>query len=337
MIKYSTQKNNYYNPESTRENNLFTLYHRHNYKRAIDNNNRPLFPFVISLEFTNYCHFKCLFCARQIMTRPKGYMNSKLFYRILEELREHKTFIKVNGYGENLQHPCIEAYIKEIKKENGLYFTSNCADLQIVTMENMIKNKVDVLQISFQGTNKQDYEAQRIGSNYNKLMNHIKDLIKRRGDEDYPFIHMSTTILNETPEQIEQFIEMCFELGIDSVGIGRTDYDRVIPSMIHKQSLKRKIDEFKNRQTLIKISDHKYLYRYCDICWDGIVVSSFFDFDQFIPIGDINNNSLFAIWNYSEVENALRILESRQLLNKMDVFKTFYHAWHNGNNAYNLI
>ncbi|GAG43372.1 unnamed protein product, partial [marine sediment metagenome] len=158
------------------------------------------------------------------MTRDKGYMEAKLFYKILDELREHGTFIKVNGYGENLMHPCIEAFIIAIKKHNGLYFTSNCINLQIDTMETMIKNEVDVLQISFQGTNKEDYEEQRKGASYNQLIHHIKELVKRRGDANYPFIHMSTTVLDETNQQIEDFINICFDFGIDSVGIGRTDY-----------------------------------------------------------------------------------------------------------------
>jgi MoaA/NifB/PqqE/SkfB family radical SAM enzyme len=270
------------------------------------------------------------------MTRPKGYMDAKLFYKILEEYRENNTFVKINGFGENLMHPCIDAFISEIKKHNSLYFTSNCQDLQISTTDILIKNEVDVLQISAQGTNKKSYESQRINASYDSLIEHIKDIIKRRDNAQYPFIHMSTTILDETPEQIEDFINFWFEIGVDSIGIGRTDYDRVIDSMITKPRLRKKIADFKSRQTLEKISDHSYLYRYCDICFDGIVVSSFFDFDQFVPVGDMKKDSLFSIWNNSEVLNALRVLEEKRLLNNMKVFDTFYHAWHRGNESYNL-
>jgi len=72
-MKYNPAINNYYNPDSDRINNLFVLYQQPQYKQAISDNNRPLFPFVVSLEFTNYCHLKCLFCPRQVMTRHKGY------------------------------------------------------------------------------------------------------------------------------------------------------------------------------------------------------------------------------------------------------------------------
>jgi MoaA/NifB/PqqE/SkfB family radical SAM enzyme len=106
--------------------------------------------------------------------------------------------------------------------------------------------------------------------------------------------------------------------------------------MITDDDRRRQIQEMRRRQTLAKVADHSYLYKYLDINWDGIAVSSFFDFDEFVPVGDLNRESLYEVWNSSEVLNALRVLERHQLLNKMKVFDTFYHAWHVGNAAYNL-
>ena len=86
-MKYSSDLNNYYNPESARINNLFSYYQQPAYKAAISNDTRPDFPFVSSLEFTNCCNLDCLFCARAVMTRPLGYMSKELFYKILEEVQ----------------------------------------------------------------------------------------------------------------------------------------------------------------------------------------------------------------------------------------------------------
>jgi MoaA/NifB/PqqE/SkfB family radical SAM enzyme len=335
-MKYSKEINNYYNPTTTRINNLFALYRSPQYRQAINQANRPEFPFVSAIELTNYCQLRCLFCARQVMTRPKGYIDPKLFYKILDEYRQHGTFVKISGWGENIIHPCIDAFITAIKKENGLYFVSNCQSLEINTIEIMIENKMDVLQISFQGTNKEDYEAQRKGSSYNKLKQHIKELIKRRGDAAYPFIHMSTTILDESDKQIEDFISMCFDMGIDSVGIGRTEYDRFSIYQIEKSAIRAEIKKYKARQTLAKIPNHSYLFQSLDVCWDGIAVTCFFDYDQFIPVGDLKKNSLYAIWNHSEVLHALRILEEKKLLNEMKFFDSFHYAWRGGAGAYNM-
>lgn len=333
---YKKNINNYYNPNSKRVNNLFLYYQNPTYKLAKDIETMPQFPFVSSLEFTNRCNLDCLFCARAVMTRNVGLMSRELFNKIIQEFRQYKIFVKVNGYGENLLHPEALDFIKEIKYENGLYFTSNCTALDTKVAEFFVNNSLDVLQVSFQGVDKKSYEQQRRLSGFEKVINNIKNLIKIRGDHDYPFIHLSTTVLDETDEEIEHFIEFGFELGVDSVGIGRTDYDRVIEEMIKDEKRKKIINEFKKRQSLNKVPDHSYLYKYIDVNWDGVVVSSFFDFNEFVPVGDLNKNSMYEIWNHSEVLNALRVLEKNRLLNKMKVFDSFYHAWHVGESSYNL-
>jgi MoaA/NifB/PqqE/SkfB family radical SAM enzyme len=326
-MKYKRNINNYYNSDSPRTNNLFTYYQNPAYKEAKDEEHRPAFPFVSSLEFTNYCNLDCLFCARAVMTRPLGYMSPDLFSKIISEYRKHKIFIKINGYGENLLHPDALRFISEIKKENGLYFTSNCTLIDEKAAQAFVKNNVDVLQVSFQGTDKKSYEKQRRKSDYDKIVRNISQLVKTRGGSPYPFIHLSTTLLDESDDEIENFINFGFELGVDSVGIGRTDYDRVIKDMITDPTRKAQIEEMCRRQTLVKTPDHSYLYKYIDVNWDGIVVSSFFDFNEFIPVGDLNKNSMYEIWNESEVLHALRILEKNNLLGPMKVFDTFYHAW----------
>jgi len=326
-MKYDANINNYYNPDSQRINNLFAYYQNPAYKAAKSIDTKPDFPYVSSLEFTNHCNLDCLFCARAVMTRPKGYMADDLFTKIINEYRKYKIFIKINGYGENLLHPQALHFISEIKKENGLYFTSNCTvfDEKIATC--FVEHNVDVLQVSFQGTDKESYELQRRKSSFEKVIDNIALLVKIRGDNPYPFIHLSTTLLDESDEKIEDFIDLGFDLGVDSVGIGRTDYDRVIKDMIKDDERKEQINEMSKRQTLLKIPDHTYLYKYIDVNWDGIVVSSFFDFDEFIPVGDLNKQTMYEIWNNSEILNSLRVLEKNQLLTKMKVFDTFYHAW----------
>lgn len=335
-MKYQKGINNYYNPESKRCNNLFKYYQNPAYQRAVNKENMPDFPFVSSLEFTNTCNLDCIFCARAVMTRPLGFMATELFEKILAEYRLHKTFIKINGYGENLLHPHALDFIKEIKAANGLYFTSNCTILDDKAAACLVANHVDVLQVSFQGVDRYGYEEQRRKSSYSQVMTNIKNLIALRGDQPYPFIHLSTTILDEPDQVIEDFIRNGFELGVDSVGIGRTDYGRVIEEMIGDEQRKQEILTFKKRQSLIKVPDHSYLYKYIDVNWNGVTVSSFFDFNEFIPVGDLNQDTMSEIWNHSEVLNALRVLEKHQLLNKMKVFDTFYHAWQVGESSYNL-
>jgi hypothetical protein len=124
--------------------------------------------------------------------------------------------------------------------------------------------------------------------------------------------------------------------------------------MITDPRRKATVESFRARQTLRQVPDHTYLYRYCDINWSGVVVSSFFDFNEFVPVGDLNEQTMHEVWNESPVLNALRVLERRRVLDgvgevlqalqtlsragagdALKVFDTFYHAWQVGEKSYN--
>ena len=85
-----------------------------------------------------------------------------------------------------------------------------------------------------------------------------------------------------------------------------------------------------------------------------MVVSSFFDFNEFVPVGDLSTQTMYEVWNHSPVLNALRVLEKRGVLNgvrevlaaldalnkvgrpgAVGVFDTFFHAWQVGEGSYN--
>lgn len=351
---YQPGQNNFTNPESPRQNNLFHYYQRPEYKAAVDEEYRPDFPFVCSFEFTNRCNLQCAFCARQVMNRKLGNLDEALLRKMMEEFAEHGTFLKVNGYGENLLHPQALDFIRLIKKTNPLYFTTNATLITDDVAECFVETGLDVVQVSFQGVDRPGYEAQRIGGSYGKLFDNLDRLVRIRGDHPYPFIHLSTTILDEAPEQIEGFIQHAFEHGVDAVGVGRTDYDRVVAELITDPKRKQQIDGFRARQTLRKVPDHTYLYRYCDINWSGVVVTSFFDFNEFMPVGDMTTQTMSQIWNESPVLRAMRVLERRRVLEGVEevlaalatlqdagsasnlrLFDTFFHAWNLGEKSYN--
>lgn len=352
-VRYDPRQNNFGNPESSRPNNLFLHYQQPAYKAAVDDEHRPDFPFVSSFEFTNACNLDCVFCARQVMTRKNGLMSEALLRKIMAEFSQRPIFLKVNGYGENLLHPQALDFIRLIKKSNGLYFTTNATLIDDRVAECFVDVGLDVVQLSFQGVDKASYESQRKKSSWDTFFANVKRLIEIRGAAPLPYIHLSTTILDETPAQIEDFMEMAFELGVDAVGVGRTDYDRVLIDMVTNPGRKAEIGHFRRRQTLNKVPDHTYLYRYIDINYSGVVVSSFFDFNEFIPVGDLNTQSMYEIWNNSPVLKALRVLERRRVLtgfdevraavdtieaaglaDRMHVFNTFFHAWNLGEKSY---
>jgi len=73
----------------------------------------------IFLEVTNICNFNCLFCTYDLMKRKQGFMDVKLFKRLIDEISKSKKVEKVLFcvMGEPLLHPHIMDMISYTTKK----------------------------------------------------------------------------------------------------------------------------------------------------------------------------------------------------------------------------
>jgi MoaA/NifB/PqqE/SkfB family radical SAM enzyme len=81
----------------------------------------PDFPRYVDIELTNACNFKCLMCptGTGIAKRKKGYMSEKIFNKLFDELKQHKTPVRFIGWGEPLLHPKLTMYLS-VCQQNGM-------------------------------------------------------------------------------------------------------------------------------------------------------------------------------------------------------------------------
>ena len=64
------------------------------------------FPKRITLELTNRCNISCTFCPRHEMGHLLGFMDTRLAYRLIDEMAEHLPLTLVPFFrGESLLHP----------------------------------------------------------------------------------------------------------------------------------------------------------------------------------------------------------------------------------------
>ena len=84
----------------------------------------------MSIELTNICNHKCVFCPHSKMTRTKRHIDDDLFFRVIQEaydlgMREVGLFIN----GEPFMNPKLPEYIKRVKEIGFtyVYITTNGA------------------------------------------------------------------------------------------------------------------------------------------------------------------------------------------------------------------
>jgi len=319
----------YKNPNSKRENPFRKVYDSERFKAVLENKDKlPDFPFLIDLEPTNYCNLKCLFCGQQAMTRPKGFMPEQVFEKVVQECQENNTPIRLIRWGEPFLHPKIIEFLKYAKSKGILlHITNNGLAIKQEQIKDLVELGVDSVIFSFQGATKQEYEIMRNNNQYDKLKANILKLVELRGDKEKPFLHISSTMTDETKEQIDIFIKYWGKIA-DSVGVGKTNLSRLSCSQIRSFETIKKLDFLKSKETIKKCYQPcTEVYQKLSVDWDGKVSCCCGDYDNFLTVGNINETSLYDIWNKSWKLKTIRKMLDNNMHKELTLCSTCYHTY----------
>ena len=241
----------------------------------------------IQLELTNHCNLKCSMCpVSSSMKRKRGFMDSALFKKIVDENPDVEFYLLMN-WGESLLHPRIfdtVRYIKEKKKRpllttNGVLLTPN-------VMEEMVNSGLERVTISLDGFGETFTKVR--GYDYNKIEKKIFDLIEIRDKKKSTMaIDINMVIFEETEKQVDEFIKKW-----------RGIVDRV--------QIQPKIEFQGKRKTRCKEPWRGNVI----VLWDGTVVPCCIDYEGEMNLGDANEKPLNEIFN-SKASIELRMLHNK--------------------------
>lgn len=250
------------------------------------------FPYVIDVELTNKCNLQCDFCSRKFMERQQGMMEDSTFKEILKQIAGKEIGIRFIRWGEPFLHKKILDYSKEIKHANiPLHITTNGQLLNKKICKSLVSMQLDSITFSMQGLGKIGYEKQRYPAKYETIRNNTRLLNKIRKNKEKPYITVSTTYVpfdGTVVDYVCDFKDYWLEL-VDDVNVGVTNYSR--------------INNTKGKHIVCKEPWQKL-----SIDWDGNVSACCGDFDRLLNIGNINDTTLYDLWNKNDVLNAYRTL-----------------------------
>lgn len=300
----------YENPNSTRKNPFRKVYDSDRYKNVLKNrDNVTPFPQLVDVELTNHCNLSCIFCGQQAMKRPKGFMTWKTFKKVVDECAIHKTPIRFIRWGEPFLHKKILDFTRYIKDNDLLlHITTNGLALKEKDMKNLVDIGLDSLIFSFQGATKEQYEVMRNNKRYDELEENVLRMIEIRGDKGKPFIHVSSTMTNETKDEVNKFMKYwgCI---VDSVGVGKTNLSFLSMSQIKSFENLGKLEMLKKQESIKKeYRACTEVYQKMGINWDGKVTACCADYDEFLLVGDLADSTISDIWQNSEELKAIRLL-----------------------------
>jgi len=175
-------------------------------------------PKEIIIDICAACNATCPFCPRLYMPeeRSKGYMSLELFKFILDEAKkENIKNIRLYSTAEPTLHPEFDEIIDLLKKDGFFVSVSTNASMIHKHIDSLMK--VDILQYSIEGWDKESYEKYRVPLKFDKVYNNIKEFHQEKLKRDsYPKI--STNLLLTKNTNLEQYMELWAEF-IDEIKI----------------------------------------------------------------------------------------------------------------------
>lgn len=172
-------------------------------------------PFVVYIEPTNLCNFKCSFCPTsdkpllKAVGRPNAMMSFDLFRKIVDDLKAFETRLKlVSLYkdGEPLLHkqfPEMAAYVKASGVADRVWTKTNGAFLNPELNRRLVESGIDMICISVEHVTSEGFKkVADVNIDYDRFRENVRDLYERRGDCE---IYVKIADSGLSPQEIEKF------------------------------------------------------------------------------------------------------------------------------------
>ncbi len=277
-----------------------------------------LAPFLVHVDPTNLCNFKCRFCPTGVpelleeVGRPAGLMDFTLFEKIMADLKAFPVKPKVLHLykdGEPLMHPDFGRMAKLARSgqvAEKINLTTNAAALTQAKIRDILDAEIDLIRVSVEHVTDAGYkEVTQTFGRYQKIVDNVAALCEernRRGSKTQIWVKILKLNLSEA--EIEKFGRdyggHCDEcLVMTPMGWSRTDlYDFTLGS---------KPTTGDNGETPLQRDRVVCPYPFYSMAvnFDGSVSVCCADWSHGTVVGDVRQQSLFEIWQ-GEALNALR-------------------------------
>lgn len=301
---------------------------------------KSVMPYKLQIESASICNLKCRMCPQNNMKRVKCFLKFHIFKKIYDEIRP--PYVNLTGIGEPLMNPDIFKIIKYAKSK-GSYVKLDTNGM-LLTEENinrLLDSGIDIVSNSIDGIDKKTYEKIRIGSDFDRVIKNLKNLVKIRNlRKATTEIHIFFVLQKDNFMQFPEFIKFVDSIGVDSISgtfIQEESYQNNRKFNIEncsKKELDELIKKLKNMKTranleiegvfeiINKWEDNKkknYSKVPCYKPWyspfvtaDGTVTPCCYCVDKEIILGEASKESFKKIWNNEKMKKFRKMVASNR-------------------------
>ncbi len=176
---------------------------------------RPL----LRLDLDDRCNLKCDFCPTGIGGNVgRGSFSPEILAPLVQQLGNNIWAIYLSCSGEPLLNPRFEESLQAIAGASGsrdLTIITNATLLSETKAKAILRQPVSRIIFSIDSLRKERYEAIRKGANFDTMMKNVRRFSELKGSRTYPKIIISSILMDETEDEVEDFADFALEIGAD--------------------------------------------------------------------------------------------------------------------------
>lgn len=194
----------------------------------------PALPLVLNVEPNNYCNFKCPHCQVTYWDKEKTNLTENLFERLMGQFPS-LVRVKLQGMGEPLLNKNLVPMV-EMGEERGIgmNFNSNGSVMTEKVISRLLDLKRTTIKFSIDGATKEVFESMRVGGNFDKVIENIRNLLSQRKGAASPRIEVWAVVTQKNIDEVSEIVKLVKDMGVDVIHIqsilnswGKDDMDEL--------------------------------------------------------------------------------------------------------------
>ncbi|MEW6219285.1 MAG: radical SAM protein [Thermodesulfobacteriota bacterium] len=276
------------------------------------------FPILIDVEPSSACNLDCLFCARQVMTRPPAMLPLAVLKQVVDEMRRHRpTSLRFSGWGEPTLNPEIVEFVRYARASGILvHLTTNATLLSRELGLALLQAGLNKIKFSLQGLTAREYERMRRPRRhddprcgYAVVERNIETFVENRNLLSAPcHVQVSVSMLKneqQEPGLQQAFFDRWYPLADSIWGLGKVGVYGGKPLLTSFQRAKESgrvaAVDLRQGRPLRQLDVNRgkkcsELYNKLSISAQGVIKACCDDYDDQLALGRVGVDSIEALW-----------------------------------------
>ncbi len=179
------------------------------------------YPEIIQIEITTLCNFNCKMCLRSFQKDTYQNMPLEQFEALAKQIFPKIKKVVLYGHGEPLMHPDFEKIVKitrkYLPKDGKIDFTTNGSLLTPSKLDQILKNNINRIVVSFDTSNFMKLKEIRAGIQEDRIVTNFHYLSTQRKEGKLDELAIETVIMRSNFHDLPYLIEYCSEFNVDTI------------------------------------------------------------------------------------------------------------------------